>query len=134
MSALSLISRFASVVSVRRPTFIKTANGGLFRTFGDVATLTDVDAFIQPQGMNESSAQGRLSGRTSAKVYFVGVVSVAIDDEIYTPTGGNANIYRVTGIQHPDSIASSLYPNIHTIVDALLVPPTEEIPVEEIPA
>jgi hypothetical protein len=128
MSALSLISRFASVVSVRRPTFTQASNGGLIRTFGDVATLTDVDAFIQPQGMSDSNAQGRVSGRTSAKVYFVGVVSVAIDDEIYTPTTGNANIYRVIGIQHPDSIASSLYPNIHTIVDALLVPPEETLP------
>ena len=131
MSALSLISRFASVVSVRRPAFTQTSNGGLIRTFVDVATLADVDAFIQPQGMSDSSAQGRVSGRISAKVYFVGVVSVAIDDEINTPTAGDANTYRVIGIQHPDSIASSLYPNIHTIVDALLVPPVENIPAIE---
>ena len=125
MSIESFILRFASTVTVRRPTFTQTSNGGLFRTFDDVAGLTEVSAWIQSRGLSETDAQGRISGRTATQIFFIGVVDIAVDDEILYPTSGDMGVYRVIEVFHPDSIYEDTYPNIHTTITATLVPPTE---------
>lgn len=123
MSIAGLISKFGRTLYQYRPTITRATDGQVVRTFDTIqATLV---GFIQPSGQTTDPAQGRANSRTSATIYFEGMVDVAPDDEFYEATTGSTDAWRVVGSTNPGYVGTTLAaPHLNmTVVQVVNVEP-----------
>lgn len=122
MSIESLINQFGITLYIREPSYTVESDGSVNRAY---ARVTNQVGFIQPSGQSEPVAQGRLEGRTSCTIYFLGSLNISIDAEIHDSEGLTARQWRVTGVTNPGDVGvSGARPYLNmTVCEAVQIEP-----------
>jgi hypothetical protein len=128
LSIASLLQQFGTTYYRARPLTTVQSDGTVQRSRTPVL---EIFAWIQPSGQNQDVFEGRMNSRTAGTMYIEGSVDVAIDDEIYTGTGGTVSTWRVSGAINPGLLAQTQvggHPLNMTVVEVTLVEPTLVLP------
>lgn len=130
MSIETLVNQFGMTLYIRLPAYTVESDGTITRQYGRVFTAT---GFVQPSGQTEPVIQGRLEGRTSTTIYFVGALSIGIDYEIHDSESVTARQWRVTGVVNPAELGQTgARPSLNmTVVDCVEVEPNAVLGGEE---
>lgn len=128
MSIASLIQQFGQTYYRGRPLVTVGTDGTVQRTRTPVL---EVFAWIQPSGQTQDVFEGRMNSRTTGTLYAEGLVDLAIDDELYTATGGTVSTWRISGATNPgllDQTQIGGHPLNMTVVEVTLVEPQLTLP------
>ena len=128
MSIASLIQQFGQTYYRARPLVTVSTDGTVQRTRTPVL---EVFAWIQPSGQTQDVFEGRMNSRTAGTLYAEGLVDLAIDDELYTNTGGLVSTWRISGATNPgllDQTQIGGHPLNMTVVEVTLVDPQLNLP------
>ena len=128
MSIASLIQQFGQTYYRARPLVTVGTDGTVQRTRTPVL---EVFAWIQPNGQTQDVFEGRMNSRTAGTLYAEGLVDLAIDDELYTNTGGLVSTWRISGATNPgllDQTQIGGHPLNMTVVEVTLVEPQLNLP------
>ena len=128
MSIASLVQQFGTTYYRARPLTTVQTDGTVQRTRTPVLEIL---GWIQPSGQTQDVYEGRMNSRTAGTMYIEGLVDVAIDDEIYTGTGGTVSTWRVSGTINPgllDQTQIGGHPLNMTVVEVTLVEPSLTLP------
>lgn len=132
MSIAAIIDTFGRTLYIMSPTASVGSDGAVVRTYPTTPTVT-AKGFIQPSGQTEEVFEGRQNARTSATIYFAGIVTIGIDDLIYDvlPAAVPASlsrVWRVTGRIVPGDVGSSSHLCM-TVCDCVEVEPDIDVTV-----
>lgn len=123
-----MVQQFGTTYYRARPLITIQSDGTVQRSRTPVLEIV---GWIQPSGQNQDVFEGRMNSRTSGTMYVEGFVDLAIDDEIYTGTGGTVSIWRISGAVNPgllDSTQVGGHPLNMTVVEVTLVEPSTTLP------
>ena len=111
MSIASIVDRYGRTLYVMRPTASFASDGSVVRTYPTTPTVT-AKGFIQPSGQTSEVFEGRMNSRTTATIYFAGIVSILVDDLIYdvlpvAVPASTSRVFRVTGTIVPGDLEAT---------------------------
>ena len=130
MSIASIVDRYGRTLYVMRPTTTTATDGTVLRAFPTTPAVT-AKGFIQPSGQTSEVFEGRMNSRTTATIYFAGIVSILIDDLIYdvlpvAVPASTSRVFRVTGTIVPGDLESNEHMCM-TVCDAVEVLPEIDV-------